>query len=814
MARASIRPCLPLLALLVLSPPVRAEVARVVILKVDGVPANLLERYLSPGNPSRAPGREGKSRLPWIEHVFRENGAIVENFYVRGISLSAPSWSLLDTGHHLEIHGNAEYDRFTLRVEDYLNFFPLYFGYALAKQADMPGVELLDEAGIPLLIDRFPEAERYQSFQLLQRSVRWTTLRDALQKRFTARSPRELFDEWQLGFSMEVALSDQTERELLAALRNPRVRYLDYFTGDFDHVAHATSDGPTQLHALQNIDALVGRIWTAVLSSPLADSTLFVMVSDHGMNSEEGVYSQGYSLVDFFNSAAGGAHHVMTNRHPMTEYKLKGLDPFVSQVVTPSAKSTYLAGQSAEYPTATLDLDGNERASVSLRNSDLTLLQILLEQLIHGHLRGPLHRAAMNTFFATLDRHRATWEAIVREMGEELAALGRAIEHAQAAVIAKPVHATKAERERYDDALRRRAARIEEWKAEERAYSDYTGTLSNLLSLRSDQFDPGKLKIEECIPRRAMGDLNTVYELENYIAGPRPSGLKLDGSGSLDLDASFQRINYFDTLVNLAVRNNVQPKVGPHPVDFIATRIPQSALAPVLRPDEQPSEDAVWLYGARDRQALVLSRRDAAGRLSLRYLPVANLVEDRDGNIRFDRIEWQPGLPLHIFEDPELDVPGGNAREWLSQWHGEREWLEAVHRTHYSNGIIGLDEQFRLSLWPPLPAGASEDERLLYRLKERRRRLRRTDLQIFASNHWNFNVRSFNPGGNHGSFFRISTHSVLMFAGGSRTGIPRGARIPTPYDSLSFVPTILKLTHLDPGASFPGPVIKELGDAR
>jgi len=40
-------------------------------------------------------------------------------------------------------------------------------------------------------------------------------------------------------------------------------------------------------------------------------------------------------------------------------------------------------------------------------------------------------------------------------------------------------------------------------------------------------------------------------------------------------------------------------------------------------------------------------------------------------------------------------------------------------------------------------------------------------------NHWNFDVRGFNPGGNHGSFFRISTHSTLMFAGGERTGTPR-----------------------------------------
>ena len=63
-----------------------------------------------------------------------------------------------------------------------------------------------------------------------------------------------------------------------------------------------------------------------------------------------------------------------------------------------------------------------------------------------------------------------------------------------------------------------------------------------------------------------------------------------------------------------------------------------------------------------------------------------------------------------------------------------------------------------------------------------------------ANNHWNFDVRGFNPGGNHGSFFRISTHSTLMFAGGESTGIPRGLAVTEPYDSLSVVPTILALT--------------------
>src|SRR5882724_7852445 len=188
---------------------VSAEVKRVVIVKLDGVPHDLLERELS-----RVNSATGKSTLPWIDHVFVQQGARFDNFYVRAISLSAPSWSLLDTGRHLQIRGNAEFDRYTYHVYDYLNFFPFYLGYALSHRVDMPGVEVLDELGIPLLIDYFPVQNTYQSFQLYQRGVRWKTLQHGLQHRFS-RSPRELLDEWTMGFEIGSSVEEQMERELI-----------------------------------------------------------------------------------------------------------------------------------------------------------------------------------------------------------------------------------------------------------------------------------------------------------------------------------------------------------------------------------------------------------------------------------------------------------------------------------------------------------------------------------------------------------------------------------------------------------------------
>ncbi|HJZ80346.1 MAG TPA: hypothetical protein VKD91_08370, partial [Pyrinomonadaceae bacterium] len=234
------------------------------------------------------------------------------------------------------------------------------------------------------------------------------------------------------------------------------------------------------------------------------------------------------------------------------------------------------------------------------------------------------------------------------------------------------------------------------------------------------------------------------------------------------------------------------------PIDFIATRIPSEAIAPALSDDLKPDDDVVWLYSSADRQALIIPRGEkTGGQLSLRYLPIANLKQAPDGAISFERADWKLGLPLKMLEDPRLDSGESDRSGWLSQWHTDAEWLHALHKTQYSNGLIGLHEQFTLFTAPgtdPDAADLTPDQRLLNAFHRRQRRLVESDLIVFANNHWNFDVRGFNPGGNHGSLFRISTHSTLLFAGGARTGIPRGLAVTEPYDSLSVVPTLLALT--------------------
>jgi len=415
----------------------------------------------------------------------------------------------------------------------------------------------------------------------------------------------------------------------------------------------------------------------------------------------------------------------------------------------------------------------------------------------------------------------------LNELDNELGAFRRAIENERAGCKLQLKKFTVEDREMgRDDNARRVCLHVTQWSEMEADYTAYVQAMRRLVSLHPETFAPAKLKIEEVIPKQAMGQRNSIYDLQNYIIGLGAAGLALNSDGSLDVEHSFVRINYFDLLKRQTVRNNVQPEISNEPVDFLATRLPREAVAAALPDNLRPDDDPVWLYAGPERQALVLARREASGQLQLRYLPIARLTQNANGTLQFDRIEWTADLPLRMFEDARLETPNGDRLIWLNDWHSDGEWLRALYKTKYSNGLIGLHEQFTQFVAPATDAdalGISDDERLLRMLRRRQRRLTETDLQIFANNHWNFDVRGFNPGGNHGSFLRVSSHATFMLAGGEHSGIPRGLAVTEPYDSLSVVPTILALIgELQPNNSpvdalakrgfvkFPGRVVTEI----
>src|SRR5947207_1879587 len=214
----------------------QAQTSRVVILKVDGLPYDMVDRFVRERDPLT-----GKSLLPWFDYIFYSNGTRIANYYVRGMSLSAPSWSTLDTGQHLQIKGNVEFDRDILRTYDYLNFIPFYFKQATGSNVDMPGTEVLDSLGVPMLVDAYDNYQRNVGSQLYGRGARLETLRLAGQAKFL-RNPIEVAGEFIVGLDLRDVVAEEFEHELIASLRDSRVQYLDYYTTSFDHVAHHNND--------------------------------------------------------------------------------------------------------------------------------------------------------------------------------------------------------------------------------------------------------------------------------------------------------------------------------------------------------------------------------------------------------------------------------------------------------------------------------------------------------------------------------------------------------------------------------------------
>ncbi|HEU5132002.1 MAG TPA: alkaline phosphatase family protein [Pyrinomonadaceae bacterium] len=819
-AIASLRLCALVAILLIFSSAAFAQTKRLVVIKCDGLPYDVVDRYVKQRDP-----QSGKSILPWIDYIYYQRGARLSNFYVRGMSLSAPSWSLLETGQHLQIKGNVEFDRFTLHSYDYLNFFPLYLAGARGQRIDMRAVEVLDSLGLPMLPDAYPHNERYITYSIFLRNPRYSTLQASLQNKFM-KSPKELFDEWTMGFEMRSAITDQLVREVITNLNDPKIQYLDLMMEDFDHVAHHNNDEQSHLFVLKRMDAVIGQVWTAIQKSALADQTAMVLISDHGVNTDEKIYSQGYNLVKLLGSKAGGGHHVVTKRRLMLDYAIKGVNPLVPLITTTTPDTYYLKGESTTYPTAMLDFDGNERASLHLRDSDLNMLHILLQQLQNGKLSDAARRATTHEFFVVIDRRRADWEKDLKQLQTELGALDLAIAEQRKLWEAQPKKFTKEQQDAgLDDAAKRIYVQLERWQNERKEYSEYALALQKLLSISPEGFEASKVKIADVIPKMSMGDRNTIYELQNYVVGIGPNGIVLNADGSMNMDQTFVRVDYFSLLHGISVRNNVQRGIANRPVDLIATRLSRELVLPLI--DEREfDEDVIWVSAGANRQALLLSRRDTNGELSLRYLPISSLTQDAKGRLQFKQISWQAGLPLQIFEDANLNIPVADRTAWLSDWHTDSEWLAALHKTHYSNGLVGLHEELARHDIESLSTNdstLSKEERLMKEYARRKRELVEPDMLIVAQDHWNFDVRGFNPGGNHGSFFRVSTHSTFMVAGGSKTYIPQALDIATPYDSLSYVPTLLALTGKlrddnnpvqelwERGfRKFPGHVVKEL----
>ncbi|MBI4484357.1 MAG: alkaline phosphatase family protein [Acidobacteria bacterium] len=732
---------------------------RVVLLKFDGLPFHLVD-----DNIDRLDSRTARRWMPWTRHVFYENGVRFPHFFTRGLSISAPAWCILDTGRPPAIRFSVEFDRATGAVEDYLNFATFYWDMLRRQRIYPRPVEVLDELGVPLFSDVFPAERTYSSIQLFQRSLRWMVLANVARRQFFHASPREYLYQAAGGMGFKNAFFEANEREFLYEIEHSGKQYLDFFSAMADKNLHNDNGPGAARHVVEELDQVVGRTFEAIQKSGISDRTILVLVSDHGMNTRSDRFSQGFNLVRLLGLPQGGAHHVLTKRRTLSNYSLKILvRPLATSVVNRSQAGGYLKDK-PEYVTAMLDLDGNERASLHLRSSHLNRLHLVLLQLQKKirTRRSPSSlaeelRVLQNGLEAKVGRQLVELEEELGNLSETLSSLKEARDLTPA---------QKFQRDRFE--------------SYREAYEAYRQALSGLLRARPEEVADGKVSVRQLLPPGIFGPSNGIHELQEYVV-------------DVDMEGRYRTLDYFQFLAGQRVRNT-RGGVESKPVDFVATRVPVEQALPALQAAGLGAdEDPVWLYASPESQALILAQ-SFSGETRLRYVPVAQLRQDSSGAISFRRIPFQPGLPLRIWEDPDLGVTG-RREEWLGQFHGEEEWRWALYRTRYSLGILGLYEACQR---PRTLPGISP---ALARFFRRRQLHMDPDLQIFAADGWNFDVKDFNPGGNHGGFFQASARATLMIWGGERTGLRRGVSIEKPYDSLSFLPTLVDILRpLDGGS--------------
>lgn len=218
---------------------------------------------------------------------------------------------------------------------------------------------------------------------------------------------------------------------------------------------------------------------------------------------------------------------------------------------------------------------------------------------------------------------------------------------------------------------------------------------------------------------------------------------------------------------------------------------------------------ALAVYRSDRSQLIVLQKPTQSGGRALAVVPVASLAQDLStGLVTFEVLSWREGLPLGLFEDPNVAVDPMLRATWLSSFHEEREWLDAVHRSTLGLAIPGLSELFGMDYaddFERAMAGETTRElRLARRFELRRRQSMETDLFLHASPYWYFSAKDFNAGGNHGGFTRQSMHAVFWLLGGRSTRVATGPLvINRAYDGLDFAPTVLEAAGVTTNGQLP-----------
>ena len=792
----------------VAEPASREQRARVILLKVDGLPGLLIEAALAPQSEAvlRLPFPERfredyratqtllarEELLPNMKEYFVRQGVRAETIFTGTLPLSAPVWAQIDSGQPSIVKRNYHFNRSSGASGVFLNGLFDSAGKLIKGSGRTHALWELDLLGIPILPDAFPPERVWSSLQTLSRK------RSAIQLgamgKFLVRAGEREFRPGAVihqHLSHLVAYPDHVERldQSLSLTLAKWLKWraegdpsetLDFITALFvtlDHRFHLDSSYRSVLHLLVKLDDWFGEVMGAVEQTARRDRTLVAMASDHGMNLYPVHVNYGFPINPWLRRPEFGGHTVLSPEVEDSDHALTRPIPGVDFArVYESPASPY--GEAAPfgskgYFTAFAANMGNPRFDLFLRHSDLNRLHLLL--LESFRLRNDAEK---------LDRVFEVFQPVFQRARPWLEADAYALRQAAEVFEAWSERHLAAGTPSARDAGSRLAS-------ESRLYRNQADILRRLLALPVEEegwrrFVRSGFEIDGVVPKGYFGPPNNLEELANYTVGwAKPATERWSQSS----EGPFRTLNYPALIAGYRALNP-DAYGNRYPFDLFVARIPPEDLTGWKGP---PLRQALWLLASEDRgRAVLLEARDG----TLWYAPLENRGE----------LETLDEAGAAGSRDP-LGYP---ARLW-ARWLDPRRWVSETARLETSQIPVILADLFRPNYQDYLSSegragvlmpldGSGRREQLARALRFRFRQAT-PDFRVWMRHGWNVNTMGQQPAGSHGGFLPLETQTVFMVWGGDELRLKRGRKLAGPYLTLDIAPTLMDaIGRLDPAS--------------
>jgi len=752
---------------------------RLVLIKVDGLSSLVVDGAVDPRSESvnRLPHpelfREAHAQLlsvlkrdvltPNIATYFYRNG-VRTSMYCSTLALSTPSWAMIDTGYSSIVKTNTYFNRFTGDLSSYLDHLRESLNVTVQGARRTTALWQLDLLEIPILEDHFQTGRTWTSIQPFYRE-RPTDQLTALAKYLItggerSKNPLRLIRRHLAQAAYGPDYPEKNDRALasLAARKILETDVEGQETHDFvslifssiDHQFHVDPHYENILSWLARLDDWIGEILNAVEQSRRRDSTLVVLLSDHGLDFDPVYLNYSFPINRWLREPEFGSHTVLSPVVEDTEHALtvpvRGVD-FTRVYESPhSAFGHEVPGGEKGFVTAFTDNTGNPRFDAHFRNSDINRLHLLLLEVLRCRKQPELLERIYPEFQAALESANK-WLGTEIDNGLRAA---NGLEELARSWSADP------------DAVSR-------LKEESAAYRRTVSVLQRLSTIPNEQAQwlkwAGKhFRVSDYLPKRYLGPNNTIEQLRNYITGWKtPSNERWKGP------VAYRTVDY--TRLFTSVKATAPNSRGNlHPFRFFSVRLPLERLSGAV---DRPLRQAIWLVFA-SAEAIIL--------------------ESTEGEILYQPLEavefLEQGIRLKPLADPARDPFG--YQELAGRWMSRRTWAnQSTERNEWQLAPVILTELFRDNFrFAPGFLKGRESERFA---KEHHFLQQTPDFRVWTFRGWNVNSNSHTPGGSHGNFTQLDIKTLFALWGGDAFELRRGELLPGAYLTSDIAPTLLSI---------------------